>query len=49
MDQEERERLERLEEERERRMHGVVGEKVRDTGDIQDEAVIVGVASGGDG
>lgn len=33
--------MEKLEAEREKRMHGVVEEKARDTGDIQDEAVIV--------
>lgn len=41
MDQEEKEKLEKLEAEREKRMHGVVEEKARDTGDMQDEAVIV--------
>lgn len=41
MDQEERERLEKLEKEREERMHGVVREEARDTGDIQSEDVKV--------
>ena len=42
----EKEKLEKLEKEREQRMHGVVDEKARDTGDIQDDAVIVGAWSG---
>ena len=41
VDQEEKEKLEKLEAEREKRMNGVVEEKARDTGDLQDEAVIV--------
>lgn len=46
VDQEEKEKLEKLEKEREQRMHGVVDERARDTGDIQDDAVIVGAWSG---
>ena len=46
VDQEEKEKLEKLEAEREKRMNGVVEEKARDTGDIQDDAVIVGAWSG---
>ena len=46
VDQEETETREKLEKEREQRMHGVVDEKARDTGDIQDDAVIVGAWSG---
>ena len=45
VDQEEKEKLEKLEKEREQRMHGVVDERARDTGDIQDDAVIVGAWS----
>ena len=41
MDKEEKERLEKLEKEREGRMHGVAPAHGRDTGDIQEESVIV--------
>ena len=42
MDQEERERLEKLEKEREERMHGIVRSESRESGDIQSEDVKVG-------
>ena len=41
MDQEERERLEKLEKEREERMHGIVRDESRESGDIQSEDVKV--------
>ena len=44
VDQEEKEKLEKLEMERERRMQGVSPSESRDTGDMQEEDVRVGVS-----
>ena len=41
VDQEELEKLEKLEKERENRMHGVLEPTQRETGDLQDNEVIV--------
>lgn len=43
VDREELEKLEKLEKEREGRMHGVMEPIQRETGDLQDEDVIVGL------